>query len=185
MRERVVAKRYAKSLIELATEAGELDKLFADMIVVNEIAAGVLHFIEGLADERVRLSRRLEAAKRVIGELKLLKITGDSILLLMHKGCIALLPLIARSVLRNVRTRKSLTVASVQVANRALAEGVGERVGEILSEVLGMTVESEVDIDRSLIGGFVVEVGDLRYDSSIKGKLTKMKEEFFSEARGL
>lgn len=180
-----IARRYAKSLIELAAERRGMTKLFADMIVIQEVAQGSPHFIEALADERIRLSKRVEAAKRIIEALKLTKLTGNAILLLMQKGRIVLLPFIAKSILKSIRARKQLAVAQALVADRAEADEVGSRIEEILSDILGMTVECEVNIDPSLMGGFVIEVGDARFDASIKGKLTRMKEEFFSEEKGL
>jgi F-type H+-transporting ATPase subunit delta len=185
LRGMAIARRYAKGLVDLAVDAREVPKLFADMIVMQEVAHGSPHFIEALADERIRLSKRVEAAKRIIQELKLTKLTGNAILLLMQKGRIALIPFIAKSVLKNIRTRKQLTVAKAQVADRAEANEVGARIEKVLSEILGMTVECEVGVDPTLMGGFVVEVGDARFDTSIKGKLTRMKEEFFSEEKGL
>ena len=185
MRGMAVARRYAKGLVELAIETRELPKLFADMIIVQEVAHGSPHFIEALSDERIRLSKRIEATKRIIEELKLMKFTSNAILLLMQKGRIALLPYIAKSVLKNVRMRKQLTVAQAQVADRAEADEVGARIEKVLSDVLGMTVECEVNVDPTLMGGFLIEVGDARFDASIKGRLTRMKEEFFSEEKGL
>jgi len=179
-----IARRYAKSLIDLAAETRRMPKLFADMIIVQEVAHGSPHFIEALADERIRFSKRFEAMKRIIKELKLGELTGNAILLLMQKGRIAFLPHIARLILQNIRARKQLTVARALVTDRAEANEVGARIEAILSEVLGMTVECEVNIDPTLMGGFLVEVGDARFDASIKGKLTKMKEEFFSEEKG-
>lgn len=185
MREGIVARRYAKSLVELALEAGKVDKLFADMTAIHEITGCVPHFVDGLSDERVSLAVRLDAAERIIKRLKLMKMTGDTIRLLMRRGRISVLPLIAKAVLSNLRARKRLTVASAQVADRSVANEVREKVEEIITRIVGVTVECEVDIDPTLMGGFVVEVGDMRFDSSIKGKLTRMKEEFFSEERGM
>ena len=102
----------------------------------------------------------------------------------MEKGRIAILPYVAKSILKNLRKRKSMRVAHAQVADRSLAEDLRVRLEKILSDASGMIIECEVDIDPRLMGGFVVEVGDRRFDSSIKGKLTRMKEDFFSEAKG-
>jgi F-type H+-transporting ATPase subunit delta len=184
LKERLVASRYARSLIELAIEEGKVDRLFVDMAILQEIAAGVPHLTEALADERVPLSKRIKVAKKIISDLKLMKITGNTIRLLIEKGRIAILPYVAQSILKNLRLRKSMKVAHAQVADRAFAEDLRVRLEKILSDASGMTIECEVDVDPTLIGGFVVEVGDRRFDSSIKGKLTRMKEDFFSEAKG-
>ncbi len=184
MRGMSIAKRYAKGLIELAAEGRELDRLFANMIAMSEVSRESPHFIEALSDERVPLSKRMDAASRIAEELRLIKIARDTMLLLMQRGRVVLLPMVALSILQNIRSRRKLTVAHAQVSERGLADGVAARIEDIMSEVLGMTVECEVDVEPELIGGFVVEVGDVRYDASLRGKLTSMKEEFFSEERG-
>lgn len=185
MKEWVVASRYAKSLIELAIEDDCVDRLFANMIVVQEITTGVPRLIEVLSDERLPFSKRIKIAKEIISKAGLMKLVGDTILLLMQKGRTSILPHIAPAVLKNLRLRRKMKVACVQVADRSVAEDVRVRLDEMLSEILGMAIECEVNVDPTLMGGFVVEVGDLRFDSSVKGKLTRMKEEFFSEAKGL
>ncbi|MFH1830136.1 MAG: ATP synthase F1 subunit delta [Pseudomonadota bacterium] len=184
MRKKIVAQRYAKSLIELAQELGKTDQLFADMIALQETARCVPYFVKALSDERISIKNRKATIKRVCEELKLWKCTSDALLLLMEKKRIDLIPEISRDVLSIIRLKKKIAMACVQVADRATADDVKEHVEEILTKLLGLTVECEVGIDPSLIGGFVVAVGDMRFDSSIKGKLTRMKEDFFSEAKG-
>jgi len=39
-------------------------------------------------------------------------------------------------------------------------------------------VEIENKVDESLIGGYVLKIGDKLYDDSVKGKLDKLKKAF-------
>lgn len=182
---KIVAERYAKSLIELAAEAGDLDGLFSDMVVLSEAAASTPHFLKALSDERIKEAARLDAAGRIAAALRLRGSTTRSLKLLIVKHRIALLPHIAASVITRIRQRKKLALACAQVADRAIAGEVKRGVEEALASSLGMKVECEVGIEPGLIGGFVVSVGDMRCDASVRGRLTRMKEEFFAEAKGL
>lgn len=47
---------------------------------------------------------------------------------------------------------------------------------EKFSKSIGQPVKFRVEIDRSLIGGFIVSIRHHRYDYSIKYKLNVMKE---------
>jgi len=179
-----VAKRYAKSLVELAQENDKLEKLFADMTALQEIVVCVPHFVKALSDERISTDKRLDVAKRISKELKLWKCTGDVLLLLIEKRRMDILPEISKSVISIIRLMRKMAVACAQVANSTTAEHIKAHVEDVLTKHLGLLVQCEVGVDPSLIGGFIVEVGDLRFDSSVKGKLTRMKEEFFSEAKG-
>lgn len=50
-----------------------------------------------------------------------------------------------------------------------------EAIEKKFSEDIGQTIELKQEVDRSLIGGFIVSVRHHRYDYSIKTKLNKMK----------
>jgi F-type H+-transporting ATPase subunit delta len=180
----IVAGRYAKSLIELAIETDEVDGLFADMVAVQEVVANAPHFLKAFSDERVRPSVRFAAAKNVSRALKLRRASENAILLLIAKKRIELLPQMARAVIADIRLRKKFAMARAQVANAEFVDNVKRGVEEVLSGLLGLKVECETSLDPDLLGGFVLEAGDKRFDSSVRGKLTMMKEEFFSETRG-
>ena len=47
-----------------------------------------------------------------------------------------------------------------------------------VSKITGNKVTIENKIDESIIGGFVLRVGDLQYDASIANKLNSLKREF-------
>jgi F-type H+-transporting ATPase subunit delta len=184
LRNTVVSKRYANSLIELAQEFEKLDHLFADMIALQEITECVPHFIKALSDERIPINKRVAAAENICKDLNLWNYTRNAFLLLLKKRRISLLPQIAQEVFSIIRFRKKMAVAHIQAANKFVAEEVKEDVEKILTRLLGLSVQSETEIDPGLLGGFVLKIGDISFDSSIKGKLTRMKEEFFSESKG-
>ena len=47
-----------------------------------------------------------------------------------------------------------------------------------VTELTGKKVTIENKIDESIVGGFVLRVGDLQYDASIANKLSNLKREF-------
>ena len=49
-----------------------------------------------------------------------------------------------------------------------------------LREISGKDVTLENEIDPSLIGGFVLRVGDLEYNASVSGKLEKLERKLLS-----
>jgi F-type H+-transporting ATPase subunit delta len=53
-----------------------------------------------------------------------------------------------------------------------------KKVLQKVTEITGNTVTLENKIDESIIGGFVLRVGDLQYDASIANKLSNLKREF-------
>jgi len=50
------------------------------------------------------------------------------------------------------------------------------RIEEKLSKQIGQDIRLRREIDRSLIGGFIITVKHHRYDYSIKSKLSEMRK---------
>jgi F-type H+-transporting ATPase subunit delta len=47
-----------------------------------------------------------------------------------------------------------------------------------VSELKGSALTLQNKVDESIIGGFVLRIGDLQYDASIANKLSNLKREF-------
>lgn len=56
------------------------------------------------------------------------------------------------------------------------------RLQQLLESSLGGKVELEVNVDSSLLGGFVAQVGSERYDVSLKGELDRMADHLADSA---
>ena len=109
----------------------------------------------------------------------------DAVLLLLQKHRVVLLPFVIREALGCLRQLKKMARAQARVADAERVADVQRRIEEILSALLSCEVRCEVAADASLIGGFVVQLGDERYDVSIAGKLKRMEEALQSEGASL
>jgi F-type H+-transporting ATPase subunit delta len=52
-----------------------------------------------------------------------------------------------------------------------------EKALEVASKLTTKNIEFQRVINPDLIGGFVLQVGDLQYDASVKRKLAKIKRQ--------
>lgn len=182
MKERTVAKRYAKALFDLALESGDLGPVAADLTSLARASREVPSLVKGLADERIGIQRRLAAAARVASTLKVGKTVSNFLGLLISKGRAGLLDLIARDFAARFERHERLAACRASVALASQADEVKTRVEEIVGGALGAKARCDVDVDASLLGGFSVRIGDVRYDASIKGKLERMREELWKSA---
>jgi F-type H+-transporting ATPase subunit delta len=176
VKERIAAKRYAGALVELAQEARALDRLLADLSALGDAVERVPALMRGLGDERVAIERRMAAAGSIAAALGLGPFAHDAVLLLLRKRRVALLPLIVRDALSRVMALKRMSRATATVADARLAETLSRRIEEILSALIAQEVRCDVDADPALLGGFVLHLGDRRYDCSVAGKLDRMVE---------
>ncbi len=176
VKEKIIARRYAKGLFELALESGELEQLEADMTLIDSTAKRVPKFIHALEDERISPAKRLAAADAISRALGLGDFARNAILLMLQRKRIAALDLVARDVIARILSRRRLTRARANVADASLANDTKRRIEDILGKTLKLKVTCEVAVEPELIGGFVVRVGDMRYDASVAGELQRMRQ---------
>ncbi len=74
------------------------------------------------------------------------------------------------------------TLRNTQVAKVTsavpLTDDLKAKVLAKVKELTGKTTEIENTVDESILGGFILRVGDIQYDASIASKLNKLKREF-------
>ena len=66
--------------------------------------------------------------------------------------------------------------ASIGTASR-LSDGSRKEIIEMVKNSFDAEIELEEEINKDLIGGFILRVEDKQLDASVKGKLNKIKKE--------
>jgi F-type H+-transporting ATPase subunit delta len=172
-----IATRYAKSLIDLAIEQGKLEEVSADMKSLATAAKNrdLYLFLKSPIIQADKKNAALEA----IFKGKLDKLTMLYLTLLVNKGREAYVPEIAAEFVVQYKTLKKIT--SVRVVTAApLSDAV---LADLKKKLLasGVTAENldiETKVDPELIGGFVLEFDNKRYDASVAHKLDELKASF-------
>jgi F-type H+-transporting ATPase subunit delta len=171
-----VAARYAKSFIDLATEQGVLEQAYADMRTVAEVCASSHEFVTFLKSPLVKTDKKQEVLKEIFGN-KLNKVTNSYIQLITGKKREIFLREIANEFIAQYKEKKKILTAVVVTAN-----GIDENIRKKVMEIVKGSGESEVvleeKVDKELIGGFVLRVGDKQIDASIANKLNLLKRTF-------
>ena len=52
-----------------------------------------------------------------------------------------------------------------------------EEVGEEIEKQTGQTIELESDVDENVLGGIVLQVGNMVLDASVRNKLERLRKE--------
>jgi F-type H+-transporting ATPase subunit delta len=87
---------------------------------------------------------------------------------------LALLPEIA-GLFEDLRAEAERVVKARITSATALGDGELEGITAALKKRLGRDVEIETAVDASLIGGAVIDAGDVVIDGSLKGKLGRLQ----------
>lgn len=175
MNESRAAIRYAKAILDLAVDNKATDAVERDMRSVLNTLGDSKELHQMMASPVVSS----EAKKNVL--LEVFKgsdaITTGLIDILVTNKRIGLLNDVAEKYIILNEQLKGEGVAFVTTAVPLNAD----LEKKILAKISGLTPNKVVVqnfVDESIIGGFVLRMGDMQYDSSIATKLSNLKREF-------
>ncbi len=170
------AARYAKSFIDLALEQGTLEKAYADMKYISDVCKANHDLVNFLKSPIIKTDKKQSILKAVF-EGKLDKVTDAYIRLITDKKREMFLPEIAEEFINQYKEKKQILTAVVTTAN-----GIDDTTRkQILSLVKGTgnnEVVLEEKINKDIIGGFIIRVGDKQVDASIARKLNNLRRDF-------
>lgn len=170
------AGRYAKAIFEMALEKSVLDTVNADMISIAETVRSNQELAAFLSNPVVKNDVKLAAVNEVFSGVQAL--TKDSFTLLNENGRFEILVQVAEIFQTLSDEHKGIITAKVTTAvpmDAALESQVSKKIQSL---AVGKTVRIENTVDPSLIGGFVIRLGDMQYNASLASKLQQLKQEF-------
>ena len=171
-----VASRYAKSLIELANEKGVLEQVREDMQMFSNIVSQNRDFKLLLRNPIVKPEKKLAVLNGVF-KGKVQELTLAFFNIVARKQRESLLEFIAVSFEEQYKALKGIVTAQVTSA-LPLTVSLREELTQKIAAEYGQQIQLEEKVDPSLIGGFVLQVGDKQIDSSVKNSLRKLRNEF-------
>lgn len=172
-----VAKRFARAIIELAKEQGAVETTLRELNLIGESMRKVPPLRILMDDKIVPLNEKKKIIRELADLFSFSKLTTNFLLYLTEKNRFSLFNDIAKEYHNIFDTLSNLARATAAIAEPSLVDSTRQRIEQILSRATGMKVICETNVDRSLIGGAVVKIGDLSLDASITGKLNNMREE--------
>ncbi|SHI50916.1 ATP synthase F1 subunit delta [Pseudozobellia thermophila] len=169
------AVRYAKAVLDLAVEKKAADAVEKDMRSIVATVSGSKELQDLLKSPVVKAEIKNGALKAVFEGAS--EITKGLIDTLTSNKRVALLGEVALKYIILNEDLKGEGVAHVTTAV-ALTPELEKKVLDQVARLTGNKVTIENKVDGSIIGGFVLRVGDLQYDASIANKLNNLKLEF-------
>jgi F-type H+-transporting ATPase subunit delta len=170
-----IARRYAKALVQLASEEGAVDKFQGELAKVEALFSAHPELGALLSNPAYGIEAKLDTLRDLADRLSLSGTVRNFLLLLQERNRMACLPAIfsSYSVLADelsgvvrpvITTALSLDDARIAEIKGALEKSTGKKV--ILN----------VQVDPALIGGVVTKIGDKVLDGSVKTQLTRIED---------
>lgn len=176
MSELTVASRYAKSLIDLAEEQKQVEKVKEDMDLFHETLKHSAELKAVLANPIISHQKKNAILEEVFGK-RVSKVTIGFFKLMVNKGRGDVLFFTSQEYINLYDIKHNIFTARVVSATELSAANRSKLIAEV-EAATGGKVKLEAKVDPSLIGGFVLTVGDRQVDTSLSNDLNRLKKEF-------
>lgn len=169
------AIRYAKAALSLATDNNVAEAINTDMKHIATTIANHADLSNMLQSPVVRSTDKKTVLNKVFSGVN--NATNNLIDTLITNKRISLLSEVATQYNQLFDALKDAQIAKVTTATALTAELKNKILAKV-KELTGKTAEVENNVDESILGGFILRIGDLQYDASVANKLNTLKREF-------
>ena len=174
MADEQVAARYAKSLLDLAQEQGNLATIKQDMDLLANTMAGSRDLRLLLRNPIVKHDKKLSILTAIF-QGKVSEMLMRFFQILTSKNREAALEHIGDEFLAQYNALVGVQVAEVTSAT-PLKPATRAEIERMVKQQTGLADVSLTEkVDASLIGGFVLRVGDQQIDDSVRGNLRRLR----------
>ncbi len=168
--------RYAKAVYQQATQTDIAEVVFGDMQSIYSTIEASKELQSVLKSPIIKGNDKKEALLKIFSGQS--ETSKSLIKILVENKRTALLGGVAESYISLYNDEKGVKVAKVTTAV-PLSKELETKVLEKVKELTGSSnVSMENIIDPSIIGGFILRIGDLQFNASISNKLGNIKREF-------
>jgi F-type H+-transporting ATPase subunit delta len=176
MLDSIIAERYAKSLYELALETGKLEKVRDDMGLFLQVIRDSADFRHLLVNPVIRPDKKINVLDALFKD-KVDVLTEKFYHLITGKRREKYLGGIADAYIEKYKEFKNIVTIEIRTV-ASLSEELRKQIIALIEKRQGVTVDLVEIVDASLMGGFIVSTGNLRFDASLATSIKKLKKEF-------
>ena len=172
-----IASRYAKSLIDFAQENNKLEEVRGDMATLDK-ALESRDLVMLLKSPIVNELKKKEIFQAIFGDT-LTETTMGFFNIILNKGREEYIPVISDEFEVQYKQLKGITSVKLTTAAPISEVNLDSIKAKLLSsDETDISIDVETEVDPSIIGGFILEIGDKLYNDSIAYKLAQMKKGF-------
>lgn len=172
-----LASRYAKSLIDIATEFKQLDTVHNDILLLKSIVDKSQDFVLMLNSPIINTDKKYKIISTITAG-KISKITDTFLKLICNKNREANLPGVITSFIEQYNAIIGLHNAKLTTATPISQELVDTFISKIKASTSYDNVQLETAVDDKIIGGFILQMEGKLIDNSILRSLHDVKKQF-------
>ena len=171
-----LAGRYAKSLIDLSLERGELETVYTDMQWLQAVCRN-RDFVNVLNSPIITSDKK----EKILGAVttgRVSELTSAFTRLLITKHRESFLPEIVTAFISQYKAYKKIYIVKLTTASPVSEEIMNAIIAQVKKTSTMDQIELETYVDDKLIGGFVLQTGDNLVDASIAYDLKQISRQF-------
>jgi F-type H+-transporting ATPase subunit delta len=166
------ARPYARAVFEMAKDSEGLTK-WSDSLAFMGAVAGNEEVKKLLSSPKMAKQAGADAFIKLCDN-KLDDKEKNLVRMLAENDRLSLLPEMSIIYEELKAEAEGLVEAKVSTAKK-LTKAEEDAISKALKKRLGRNIKLKVSVDESLLGGAIIQAGDLVIDGSLKGRLKKMK----------
>ncbi len=172
----ILGRRYAGALLNLATEAGNIEKVAADLQAFAASWKDSRDLRAAFENPSVNVATRRVILREIAQASGMDPLVRNALLLIADRGRLGSLPEIVESFQALAEERSGRVRAEVVTATE-LPDAFFSELQKTLERVTGKQVNITRKVDPSIIGGVVTRIADQVYDGSVKHRLQQLRDE--------
>lgn len=170
---KLVSKTYGEALFDLALEENTVDQITEEVNVLLSVLASNEELTKLFTHPKVSKQEKINVIENVFKGRFSDTIVGF-LVLIMQKGRYEEINAIFEYYLNRIREHRNIGVAHVTSAIELNKEQRAKIEEKLLATTKYQQFEMNYTVDKSIIGGLIVRIGDRVVDSSIKNQLKNM-----------
>jgi len=170
----VVARTYARALFEAARERGRIDEVREELASFLEAVEEVPELRAVILNPELDPPQKAAALEAVLAEAD--ELLRNFVRLVSEKGRAPMLDEIGREYELLVAAEEKILSVELTTAYE-LSDDEAAAIVKQIEDASGRRVEAERTVDPDLIGGLVLKAGSLEVDSSVRGRLDRLRRE--------
>lgn len=175
MTSRVAATRYARALFDVALAEGQdLDQIGRELSETVALVSGNAELARALTHAAIPAARKRAVVEALLSHSSVNVLLARTLLLLADRDRLALLRDFEDAFRSRLMDHQQVVRAEVTTAMELPADRVSA-LQQGLATATGRTVQLDVRVDPSIVGGAVTKIGSTVYDGSVTTQLERLK----------
>jgi F-type H+-transporting ATPase subunit delta len=170
-----IAKRYAKALFELAQEENALNQVSKDFELIRDLLKNSKDFHQFTKNPLISITERKKILDKIFLE-KISETSNNFLKMISQKKRLDHLGEIIARYFDFVKAEAGVVEGELFAVVELKSSQI-KKIKENMERLTGKEVILNEIIDPNILGGFIVKVGDLVIDNSIRNQLERLRKQ--------